>query len=267
MKYKIFISGVQKELQEERQALRNYIHGDTLLRQFFEVFIFEALPASDRRADEVYLEEVKDSDIYLGLFGNDYGSRDDKGQSPTHKEFLLATKLGRLRLIFVKGEDDSIRHPKMLGLIRAAGKQLIRRRFKAQPELHVAVYASLVSHLLSTGRIITGPFDATVCRKAKISDISEDKIRWFLAEARSSRNYALSDKTPVKDVLTHLDLLDEGKPNHAAILLFGIKPQRFIVISEVKCMHFHGTRKLKPIPSYQIYKGTVFDMVDHQLIS
>jgi len=50
-----------------------------------------------------------------------------------------------------------------------------------------------------------------------------------------------------------------------AILLFGIKPQRFLITSEVKCMHFHGARKLKPIPSYQIYKGTVFDMVDQSI--
>jgi predicted HTH transcriptional regulator len=27
-------------------------------------------------------------------------------------------------------------------------------------------------------------------------------------------------------------------------------------------MHFHGTEVLKPIPSYQIYKGTVFELVD-----
>jgi len=62
--------------------------------------------------------------------------------------------------------------------------------------------------------------------------------------------------------LTHLDLLDNEKPNHTVILLFGVKPQRFLITSEVKCMHFHGAQKLKPIPSYQIYKGTVFDMVD-----
>lgn len=48
MKYKIFISSVQKEFKEDRIALRDYIHGDPLLRQFFEVFIFEDLPASTR---------------------------------------------------------------------------------------------------------------------------------------------------------------------------------------------------------------------------
>ena len=265
MRYKIFISGVQKELKAERRALRDYIHGDALLRKFFEVFMFEDLPASDRRADKVYLEKVKVSDIYLGLFGNEYGSQDSKGQSPTHKEFLLASQLGKPRLIFVKGDNDDSRHPKMRALLKLVGDQLIRRRFNTQPELHAAVYASLVNHLLATGLIVTGPFDATICRNAKTADISEDKIRWFLSRARNARDYVLAENTPVLDVLTHLDLLDNGKPNHAAILLFGVKPQRFLITSEVKCMHFHGTKKLKPIPSYQIYKGTIFDMVDQSV--
>jgi len=262
MKYKIFVSSVQKEFKEERKALRNYIYGDPLLRKFFDVFLFEDLPASDRRADEVYLEEVKSSDIYVGLFGNQYGAENGNGKSPTHKEFLLATELCKPRLIFVKGDNDSERHPKMLSLVRLAGDQLIRRRFNTTSELHSAVYASLVSHLLGAGQIVTGPFDATVCRDAEIRDISEEKIRWFLSRAKSARDYALAEKTPIVDVLTHLDLLEKGKPNNAAILLFGIKPQHFLVTSEVKCMHFHGIEKLKPIPSYQIYKGTVFDLVD-----
>lgn len=264
-KYKIFISSVQKEFTEERKALKVYILGDPLLRKFYEVFIFEDLPASDCRADEVYLEEVTNSDIYIGLFGNEYGIQDEKGQSPTHKEFLLASKLGKIRLIFVKGDKDNLRHPQMRSLLKLAGNQLIRRRFNTQPELHAAVYASLVSHLLSTGRIVTGPFDATICHKAEMPDISEDKVRWFLSLARSERNYALAENTPVIDALTHLDLLDNTKPNNAAVLLFGIKPQRFLVTSEVKCMHFHGTKKLKPIPSYQIYKGTVFDLIDQSV--
>jgi len=44
--------------------------------------------------------------------------------------------------------------------------------------------------------------------------------------------------------------------------LFARQPQRFLLTSEVKCMHFHGTQVAKPIPSYQIYKGTLFELVD-----
>lgn len=54
---RIFISSVQKEFAGERRALRDYIHGDPMLRRFFEVFLFEDLPASDQRADAVYLDE------------------------------------------------------------------------------------------------------------------------------------------------------------------------------------------------------------------
>ena len=52
---RIFISSVQKELAPERAALRDYLRGDALMRKFFKVFLFEELPATDRRADESYL--------------------------------------------------------------------------------------------------------------------------------------------------------------------------------------------------------------------
>jgi hypothetical protein len=53
----IFISSVQRELAEERRALKAFIEGDALLRRFFAAFIFEDLPARDRRADQVYLSQ------------------------------------------------------------------------------------------------------------------------------------------------------------------------------------------------------------------
>ena len=52
-KFRIFVSSVQKELAAERRALKAYVHRDPLLRQFFDVFFFEDLPASGRRADAV----------------------------------------------------------------------------------------------------------------------------------------------------------------------------------------------------------------------
>jgi predicted HTH transcriptional regulator len=68
--------------------------------------------------------------------------------------------------------------------------------------------------------------------------------------------------TSREKALAHLNLLDNGKPTHAAVLLFGREPQRFLPTSEVKCLHFHGTEVRKPIPSYHIFKGTVFELVD-----
>lgn len=57
-------------------------------------------------------------------------------------------------------------------------------------------------------------------------------------------------------------MLNGERPTNAAILLFDRQPQRFLISSELKCAYFHGTEVAKPIPSYQVYKGTVFDLVD-----
>lgn len=88
---RIFVSSVQSEFHEERRALRDYVHDDVLVRRFFDVFLFEDAPAADRQPDQLYLDEVARSDIYLGLFGREYGSEDGEGLSPTEREFDHAT--------------------------------------------------------------------------------------------------------------------------------------------------------------------------------
>ena len=258
----LFISSVQKEFSKTRRHLHDFISGDALLRRFFEPFLFEDVPAKDRTADNLYLEQVSRSPIYLGLFGDEYGWEDELGLSPTHREFKLASELNKHRLIFVKGLDDANKHLKMKQLIRAAGDQLIRRRFTTDADLVASVYASLVDYLVDQDLIRTGPFDASFCRGAELSHLDEERVDKFLRHARKARSFPLKEGTPMLEVLTHLNLLDKNRPSHAAVLLFGHKPQRFLISSEVKCAHFHGTEVAKPIPSYQVYKGTVFDLVD-----
>ncbi len=264
-RFVIFISSVQKELAEERRALKEYVEGDALLSRFFEVILFETLPAADRRADHVYLDQVDRCDLYMGLFGSEYGCEDAAGVSPTEREFERATQQGKTRLIYVKRADDRARHPKMAALLRKVGEQLIRRRFGSKEELVAAVYASLVQVLEDRELIRTGPFDATFCKDASLADLDEERISRFVGLAGRARGFPLPEDSKPVDVLTHLNLLDKGRPTHAAILLFGRQPQRFLISSELKCAHFHGVEVEKPIPSYQVYKGTAFELVDQAL--
>lgn len=261
-KKRLFISSVQKEFAAERRALKDFIHGDPLLKRFFEIFLFEDMPAADRRADEVYLAKVDRCAVYVALLGNDYGHEDADGISPTEREFDRATAQGKERLIFLAGQDDTARQPKMRALIRKAGDQLIRRRFASIPELIAALYASLVDYLERSGTVRTVPFDAAACPGATLDDLSDEKLAEFLGRAQRHRGYALSPGTAIDKALTHLNLLDHGRLSHAAMLLFGKTPQRYLPTSEVKCLHFHGTEVRKPIPSYQVYKGTVFELAD-----
>ena len=100
------------------------------MRRFFEVFLFEDVPAADRRADDLYLDEVRRSELYVGLFGNEYGGIEDaEGLSASEREFNLASETGRYRLIYVKGTSDDARHPKMRAFVVKAQAGLIRKRF------------------------------------------------------------------------------------------------------------------------------------------
>jgi len=259
---RIFISSVQKEMSVERRAVNDFIESDPLLRRFFTVFLFENLPASDQRADSVYLAEVDRCDLYLGLFGNDYGFEDSKGLSPTEREFDRATVQGKPRLIFVKGSDEINRHPKMQALIHKAGNQLIRRRFANVSELNAAIYASLVNHLAACGVIQSRSFEERPCPDASLEDIDTTAVSDFVRMARQERQFPLPDNIPVSDCLAHLHMLSGDQPTNAAILLFGRDPQRFLPAAEVRCMHFHGIEIERPVPFYRIFKSTVFGQVD-----
>ncbi|RLC09897.1 MAG: transcriptional regulator [Deltaproteobacteria bacterium] len=258
----IFVSSVQKELQADRHAVRDFVHNNALLQQFFRVFLFEDLPPTDRRADEVYLDEVAKSRIYVGIFGNEYGWEDDSGLSPTEKEFDFAAKQRKRRFIFVRGYDDKNRHPKMKKLIRKAGDEVVRRRYADTDEMLRLLYGSLIRYLQDQGVIATADFDATPCPGVTLKDISQKKLRWFLEKAREERGYALSADTPRKKALAHLNLLAKSVPTKGAVLLFGNAPERHIHSAEITCLHFHGTEIEKPIPSQQVYHGTLFELVD-----
>ena len=90
---RIFLSSVQKEFAAERAALRDYLRGDALMRRFFEVFLFEEVPAADRRADALYLAEVDRADVYHGLFGNEYGFEDAEGEKTVFVRCELFSKI------------------------------------------------------------------------------------------------------------------------------------------------------------------------------
>ena len=260
---KIFISSVQKEFAQVRRDLKAFLLGDAVLHRFVsEVFLFEDLPAKDRRADEVYLEEVERCDIYLGLFGYEYGYEDENGVSPTEHEYDHATRHKKTRLIYVWGTDEKQRAPKMRRLVGKASGQLIRRRVEDASGLTAEVYASLVDHLDGLGALRIPPFDTSACDGATLATLSRERIDWFLQSARRERGFPLKLKTETKALLTHLNLLDGAKPTNAAMLLFGTKPQRFHRTAETQCIHCHGTRYRRPFASLQVYGGDLFEQAD-----
>jgi len=260
---RIFISSVQKEFAQLRPDLKAFLLGDAVLQRFVaDVFLFEELHAKDQRADHVYLSEVERCDIYLGIFGYGYGYEDENGISPTEHEFNHATRHGKTRLIYVWGSDEKKRAAKMQQLIAKASGELIRRRVNDISALTAEVYSSLVEYLDTKGALRVPPFDTSACEGATLANLSRKRIDWFLETASRERGFPLKAKTETKALLTHLNLLDKGKPTNAAIMLFGSNPQRFHRPAETKCIHCHGTEYRRPFASLQVYGGDVFEQAD-----
>ena len=261
--YKIFVSSVQKELGPERRAIKEFILHDALLCRFFrDIFLFEDVPAKDQTPDEIYLSEVDQREIYIGILGNQYGSKNIQGLSPTELEFVRATAKHRERLIFVKGEDDSHREPEMKAFIRRAGAQLTRRRFTDISGLQREVYASLVDFLERRGALRMSPFDAAACTGSKLADIDVLQIDLFLKTAAGRGRLNLRGQTSPRAVLTHFNLISDGVLTNAAVLLFGRDPSRYLSNAQVHCLYFRGTEKRKPIDSQQPYEGNAFSVID-----
>lgn len=262
-KIKIFISSVQKELEPERRAVKDFILNDPLFSRFIEnVFLFEDIPAGDQSPDNIYLSEVEKCDIFIGIFGNEYGWRNEDGKSPTELEFDYATEKSRERLIFVKGDDDSARELEMKALIRKASAQLTRRRFSDTTALKREIDASLVKSLEERGALRTTPFDDTVCSRATIDDIDANQIESFIERAEAKGRLNIKGDRSVEAVLSNFNLLRDGKPTNAAILLFGKNPNMFFSSIQLHCFHFFGTEKRKPIASQQPYEGRLSDIID-----
>lgn len=81
----VFISSRQKELQDQRDLLRNLINeGDEVLPKTFKAYTFEMDLAGRRESvSEIVTDWVLKSDVYLGVFDREFSE-------PTAEEYRIA---------------------------------------------------------------------------------------------------------------------------------------------------------------------------------
>ena len=266
MSYRIFISSVQREFAKERKALADMIRNDMLLGTFFDVFLFERTMAQNRSAKSVYIGEVEDCDIYLGIFGNEYGFEDSQGVSPTEREYDKATELGKFRLAFIK-RPASTRSRKERALIAKVEQSVTRKTFSSVATLKKVVYESLFQFLRDRDAVNVRPFDESFSLGVKVDDLDEGKVAAFVKMVRAAGKVTFPRAIALDDILFRLGAKDSrtGKIVNAAALLFAKDPSRFSPSWEMKCIQLWGTAFEKPFPSYHIYHGTVFEQIDMAL--
>ena len=259
---KVFISSVQGEFAKERRQLCDYIRTDALLGQFFVPFIFEDMPASEVSAQKAYLTQAAECHIYLGIFGTQYGYEDAEGVSPTEREYDTATAHFAHRLTYTLRSDEP-RHPKEQAFISKVEQDVVRRSFATYEELRTAVYNSLIDYLVQKEVIRRVPFDAAAHPVVTYDDINPERVRTFVNKAKEKRNFPLTFADGMEKIFSSIHVLtDDGRLTNSALLLFAKDPQRFFRTSEVRCAQFYGTIVEKPIRNYQVFTGSLFEMID-----
>lgn len=262
MKQKVFLSSVQKEFAQEREALHRHLLSDPVLHLFFEPILFENLAANGEQAQAVYLKEVALADVYLILIGASYGFETPEGISPTELEYNLAQKKSIYSLAFIKNDTETERHPKETDLFLKIQNSLCYKRFSNTEELLREVSKSLVNVLQQKGILQMELFDSAIAPRASLADIDEDKVNNFISIAQYKRGFPLRQGSALSKVLSHLNLVFQEQLTNSGLLAFGKNPQQFFPSAVVKCAHFHGTFVAKPIPDHRVIKGDVFTQVD-----
>lgn len=151
-KLRVFISSKQRELDDERQIAREVVESFD-----FEAIMSELREASPSSAHSIYLQEVRESDIYLGIFAK-------KHSKPTEAEYREATKSNVPCLIFVRKLKENERRDKalkqLLEEIRNPNKGRWTNDFEHVIELREKMRTSLL-------RLLTSRFLRSSARKSK----------------------------------------------------------------------------------------------------
>ena len=158
-----------------------------LLGKFFSPFIFEELPAINKSAQDTYLYEVENCNIYLCICGEKYGNEDAEGVSPTEREFETACAAHRHRLVFVKRAEE--REAKEQAFIKRVEQKVVRKSFETYDELRNAVYAALVHYMEEKELLRLLPWDAAYNPMATMDDIDPEKVSAFVDLAKEKRRF------------------------------------------------------------------------------
>jgi ATP-dependent DNA helicase RecG len=208
-KLRIFLSSVQKELEDERLIVQNLVNTDPFLSTHCVPVLFEFEPASPTKALQGCLESLDRCDVYLLIVGVEYGTLVGD-VSITHVEYRRAKERSLPVLAFIKGDRGVEREDgthDLLAELEADGPTY--KRFGNVVELQKEVRAALV--LLLQGRFgiaptsdentiaeqtieATSAFESQRIDRIRWQDLDHEVARSLIAAAESRDRAGLSDE-------------------------------------------------------------------------
>jgi ATP-dependent DNA helicase RecG len=201
-KLRLFVSSVQKELEDERLIVQNLVNTDPFLAAHCVPVLYEKEPASPDKALEGCLRALDGCQVYLLIVGIEYG-KPVGGLSITHAEYRRAKEMSLPVLAFIRGERQVKREDGTVALLAeldADGPKY--KRFGNVIELQKEVRAALVKLLLDRFGIAptsdenliaeqtieaTSAFESQPLSRVRWQDLDQDVARRLISSAEHRR--------------------------------------------------------------------------------
>jgi predicted HTH transcriptional regulator len=282
LKLRVFISSVQKELEEERMQLRILLTSDPFLLRYAVPKLFEKYPAGLRPDKKPYLKLLERCQLYVLIIGKEYGS-DSGGKSATHHEYDFAQERRLPTLVCVKGDggfkrDDA--EDEFFKLIKADGHTY--SRFKDTTELHEIVRERLIAHInehyefaptkeedkLARANIaFASPFDRQRLHEQSLGELSPSRVI-ALAQGLDPES-----RKPLKSAEREQLLLDRGylwfnpskdtaRPTAAGLLLAGKDPTTLFPQCRIQLDVYPGRSNLDEATLAETIRTNIPDAID-----
>ena len=205
--FRVFVSSVQKELEDERVIVQNLVTTDPFLAAHCAPVLYEYEPASPDQALEGCLKSLEGCQVYLLIVGVQYGTRVGD-LSITHTEYRRAKKRKLPVLAFIKGERSVKRETGTEALLAELDADGFKyKRFGNVIELQKEVRAALVKLLQERFSIeptsdeneiaaqtieATSPFESQPLTRVRWIDLDLDVARQLVGTAESRKPDDLS---------------------------------------------------------------------------
>lgn len=213
-KLRVFVSSVQKELENERLMVLALVTTDAFLLAHCEAVLYENAPASPEKSAEECLAMIDTCDVCLSIVGRNYGTVPDGTHSITHQEYQRAKGRRTPILVFIKGHDDSARDngtQAWLKEIRADNFKY--KRFGNILELQREVRAALLKLLKDRYNLVPSSEEQTIAEQtleavSAFESQALKRLKWRnLDQTLARRLTARAERKPEADLLEN-DILE-----------------------------------------------------------
>ena len=208
-------------------------------------FLFEEQSASGLAPEQLYSEEVINSDIYIGLFGSDYGSILESGISPTELEYDLYSKTHNDALIYIKNVD--FRDENTERFIKKIGAHSYTK-FEDRYDLIKQIKESLANFIDKNLKNYRA-FDYEILSDSSCDDVDMDALELFFNVLEYEPIEKIRDEKGLKNVLSTIRAGEykngEFRLNTAGALFFAKDISKFNISHQVKMVRFFDDEGIK----------------------